>query len=337
IVTISPSVPNQLIKISSTDSQSAGPNTTLPKDMQVRVLDSLNNPIPNVTVSWIPLKGGSVSASSSTTNSMGYASTQWTLHSTNDVDSLAATISGFTTTPDTVYFTAFVSSGSPDSLFAVGAVSDSGQVDSDLPIPFVVQINDSFGNPVPNAEVSFAITSVPNGAINQSLSVYTSTTDQNGRASTQLHLGSLLGSYTVRATANTTPTFVEFTGVANVPGNPDSLIIVAGNNQQDTVNTALADSLIWKIIDQFGNPVSGVTVTFTGDGSFSPSSDISDSNGLVSTSWTLGTASGSQSAIASIPAFPAVSSSTMNATGLPDSPTQIELVSLRNIGADSVT
>lgn len=81
------------------------------------------------------------------------------------------------------------------------------------------------------------------------------------------------------------------------PGDPvpTTLAIVSGNNQQQTVGTELANPLVVRLDDQFGDPMAGETVTFAvtqGDGSLVTASVQTDANGEASATWTLGITAG---------------------------------------------
>ncbi|MCB0296432.1 MAG: Ig-like domain-containing protein, partial [Calditrichaeota bacterium] len=89
--------------------------------------------------------------------------------------------------------------GNGDTLIRIDPPVTSGEVDTDLGDKFEVQILDNANNPVPGLLVSFAIVNKPAGASNESLTAYTELTDNNGIASTRLHLGTKVGDYTVRA------------------------------------------------------------------------------------------------------------------------------------------
>ena len=95
-----------------------------------------------------------------------------------------------------------------------------------------------------------------------------------------------------------------------------SLLKYNGDGQAGSVGTALPTALTAKLIDGYGSPISGVTVTWTtATGSLStPGGMITDGNGLVSANWTLGTTSGSQQATAAGGGVtPVVFSATANA------------------------
>ncbi|NIR50797.1 hypothetical protein GWO43_24630, partial [candidate division KSB1 bacterium] len=330
------------MKVALSDSQSGLAGADLPRDIEVQVYDQFMNPVENGTVRFIPLAGGLVDGSPSfsdvTTNGLGIASARWTLHSDTTTDSLAATVPNFATTPDTVVFVAFVNPGRADSLAPASALSDTGKVNTFLTNRFTVKVFDSLGNPTPNVPISFSVVSRPLGAQRDSLSVYNVQTNSIGLASTRLHLGTKLGTYQVRAfAASTQPTSILFTGVANQPDSADTLIITKGNDQTGTVAQQLADSIQFKVTDQFGNVNSAVTVNVSAlNGSANPSTGTTNSNGLFSTAWTLGQTSGTQRLVASLPSFPAVVSDTVTATANPDAADSLLLVTMRKLPFDSV-
>ena len=93
------------------------------------------------------------------------------------------------------------------------------------------------------------------------------------------------------------------TGPSGVQGKDFAahLNVVQGNQQTGPTAGALTQQLILKVVDAGGNPVQGAAVTFqvrTGGGSITPPAGTSNSSGLVSVTWTLGTSLGANSAIA---------------------------------------
>ncbi len=321
------------------DNQTAPVSSQLPQDIEVAVFDVFGNPVEGQTVDFIPLGGGSASPTSAVTDALGIASTSWTVHSTTEDDSLAATITGITTTPDTLVFRATVTGGAADTLFASSALTATGQVDTDLATAFTVTVQDAGDNPIANAIVNFNIVSSPIGAINDSLLTdNTVLTDASGQASTTLHLGSKIGDYVVRAsTGITTPNFIDFTGTADIANPADTILIVSGNGQTGAVNTALTDSIKFQVVDDFDNVLSGEVVNFTAiDGSVAPASATSDANGEVATEWTLGSTAGTQELVASLQSNGAITSDTVTATGEASGVAAVELVSMRGIASDSI-
>lgn len=73
-----------------------------------------------------------------------------------------------------------------------------------------------------------------------------------------------------------------------------SVAIISGNNQTATVATSVSSPLVIQVKDQNGNPMSGVTVTFTSTGgaTLGSNSAVTDASGNASTTVTLGNTSG---------------------------------------------
>jgi len=99
------------LKIISGASQTGTVGTALPSPIVVQALDSSGHPMAGLGVAYGPSSDGSVNPSSVTTDSMGKASTTWTLGSTAGADSLdiAVTESSVASMPteiDTVTATA---------------------------------------------------------------------------------------------------------------------------------------------------------------------------------------------------------------------------------------
>jgi hypothetical protein len=156
-----------------------------------------------------------------------------------------------------------------------------------LPAPSVT-ISDAGGKPIAGIAVTF--TPATGGG---SVTGPTATTDANGVATVgSWVLGTTAGVNTLTAAAVNVPgsplTF-SATGVAAAAAtitkvSTDPVSPIAGTN---------IDSIAVKIADQFGNAVSGKTVTFavtSGGGSVSPTSVTTGANGLAAARWTVGTA-----------------------------------------------
>ena len=97
---------------------------------------------------------------------------------------------------------------------------------------------------------------------------------------------------------------------------------------------ATAPSVI--VTDQYGNPVSGVTVAFavaTGGGSRTGGSPTTNSSGIAAVgNWTLGTTAGSNTLTATVAALSPV---TFTATGTADAATQVQVETAAN-GSETV-
>jgi adhesin/invasin len=143
-------------------------------------------------------------------------------------------------------------------------------------------------------------------------------TDANGDASVIWTLGTAAG---IQSLEVATPITGVTGAQAIAGGNPDVAASLnkdsAGDNQSAVQGTNVAVVPFVTVHDQYGNPVPGVTVTFTpsGDGSVTNMSAISDAMGIASSgAWTLTSAPGPNTLGASATGLMAV---TFNATATP--------------------
>jgi hypothetical protein len=87
------------------------------------------------------------------------------------------------------------------------------------------------------------------------------------------------------------------------PATPAAIAEQQGMDQSGQISTALPDSLRVRVSGSNGNPSFGVTVTWSvvsGGGSISPSSSVTDVNGLAAAQFTLGPSEGQQQAQAAV-------------------------------------
>jgi adhesin/invasin len=73
-------------------------------------------------------------------------------------------------------------------------------------------------------------------------------------------------------------------------GQPSAIVVVRGDRQSGTIGEALGDSLVVRVVDRFGDPVSGAEVTWTAEvgGSVSPASGVTSPDGQTGTQRVLG-------------------------------------------------
>ncbi|HYC32856.1 MAG TPA: galactose oxidase-like domain-containing protein [Gemmatimonadales bacterium] len=85
------------------------------------------------------------------------------------------------------------------------------------------------------------------------------------------------------------------------PPEPSSIEAVAGSGQTGPVSQPLAEPLVVRVLDQSGDPISGVAVTWAAaDGSVSAGSVPTAGNGTSSVQWVLGATAGTQTATATV-------------------------------------
>ena len=166
---------------------------------------------------------------------------------------------------------------------------DNQEGDAGMPLdqPFVVEVQDEKGVLSPGVPVTFTVT-----AGGGRLSATTVTTDANGRAETTLTLGTTPGKNTVQVTATEiTQSVLIFNAIA-IEEEPVPVVLkVSGDDQEEVAGKTLSDPLIVAVQDEHGQPMQGVTVTFTidtGEGKLNPTTTKTDVNGEAQTTFTLG-------------------------------------------------
>ena len=174
----------------------------------------------------------------------------------------------------------------------------SGRVGETLDDSLVVEVTDTRDRPVAGATVNFTF---PDG--DAEAAPATATTNSDGIAWSKLTLGTQVGPAPgvaeVPVDPGITPVRVTFTATT-LAGNAHGIALISGDNQSAPVNTALPAPLVVQVTDQSGNPISGVTITWsvTGDGSVSDETTVTDANGQTSVTRTLGPTAGQQTALA---------------------------------------
>jgi hypothetical protein len=288
------------IAMTSGNNQNGPINSTLPNPLVVCVTDSLGNPVYGVTVTFTITStpagatGQNLSATQVATGTDGRALTFLRLGNTVGNYTVTAAKGGLAGSP--VTFTATATPAGAATIALTSGNNQSGIINTTLPIPFVVTVTDSEGNPVPAVGVRFAIVNAPDGAVDDSLSATNVITDTSGRAATFLTLGNKVGTYAVNATStgvNGSP--VTFSALA-LHGIAANLYKVTGDSQITKVNTVLTVPFTVKITDVGENPVPGATLIFSIDSipmgatgqTLSATIVPTDSNGLGSALFTLG-------------------------------------------------
>lgn len=179
----------------------------------------------------------------------------------------------------------------PGAVLSGGA----GQV---LPDPIEVRVFGSDNQTLPGVAVTF---SAANGG---SVDPATATTDGDGLARTRWTLGQTAGSNVLTVTA---PGGVSATITATATAAPPAAITaVAGNNQTAAAGATVAIPPSVRVVDAFGNLVSGTAVTFTvlsGGGQVTNGLTVTNAQGVATVgSWRLGPTSGTQTLAARVEA-----------------------------------
>lgn len=261
----------------------------------VVVRDQRGNPMPNVAVTFsVASGGGSVDGASQMTNGQGIATVGgWQLGRTVGPNTLTAT----TGTLAPVQFNVNSRAGAP-AILTVDATTGTlagapGEALSTLPS---VRVRDSFGNAVANVVVNFAVRNNRGTVANT-----TRTTDAQGAAN--------VGTWTLGTVAGSDTLDARVSGIANPAlivatvnaGAPSALAMSAGDAQSAAAGTSVGVRPAVVARDRFGNPVSGVIVTFEvtgGGGRLTGAQQTTNAQGLATLgSWTLGDTAGTTNSL----------------------------------------
>lgn len=295
----------------SGDAQTDTVGATLATPYTVRVVDTNENGVPGLPVTWTVTGGGGSVTGQTATDGSGFATATHVFGTTAGPQTMTAALGGVSGSPLT-----FTSTATPGAAFAASVNAGDGQsatVDTEVAVDPSVLVEDRFGNGVSGVNVAFAVTDG-----NSSITGGAQVTDASGVAT--------VGSWQLQQTAGTnnntlsaTPTglaAVNFTA-SGTPDVPAQLFIDAGDGQSAVAGSAVAAAPRVEVLDQFDNPTPGVTVTFSvagGGGSLTGATPTTNASGLASVgSWTLGTTAGANSLDASVGGIGAPV--TFNATG----------------------
>lgn len=178
---------------------------------------------------------------------------------------------------------------------------------SALAQPVVLQVTDQSQKPMAGVEVTVNVPYGDGTLGNAAPSVMT--TDSNGEITIAWTVGTAIKPDTLVATV---PEAVNSAGINTVAGvtveeqvvagAAAQIVVVSGDAQAGSVGSALAAPISVQVLDAYGNPVAGTTVTFSDDdnGSFANATLTTDSSGMATDQFTLGTAAGTDDVTASI-------------------------------------
>jgi alpha-tubulin suppressor-like RCC1 family protein len=249
-------------------------SSPLAQPIVVRVSDRRGAGVKNADILFSPATGsGATDPMIARTDSTGHATVTWFLGTA--LGPMTMTISFADLTPVTVTATAV-----PDRLEIASGDGQVSRLGTALPLPVVIQVRDIIDAPVPGALVTFTA-----DAGSGSVSPATVAADNNGLARTFWTLGTTPGEMRLTVTSPTAPD-VLISATATVD---TSRVItrISGNAQVGTIGTALADPLVVRVTDRFGNNVAGVTIEWNQALSpgitVQPTSSTTDADGLAST------------------------------------------------------
>ena len=274
------------------NNQAATVATAVGANPTVEVVDAFGNPVPGAGVGFaVQTGGGNVGTASVTSDANGLAATTYTLGTvagtTNNTMRASATVAG---SPGSITFTESALAGTASKL----AIYTEPSTNAIAGVAFVQQpvvwVEDAYGNLVTNTSGTVTAALTAGSGLQGTLTV----TIVGGLATYTDLSQNVATNITITFTSGILAP-VTSTAIAVIAAAADHLDLVTGDGQTGTISKPLPVNPTLRVVDAFENPVAGSVVTFTmdtGGGSVAPSSATSDTNGLVSTVYTLGGAVG---------------------------------------------
>jgi hypothetical protein len=274
---------------------------TLPVAYSVRVVDTNGNGVAGIPIAWTATAGGGSITPLDTTDVNGFATAVRVLGTVPGADSATATVGGVPGSP--VKFGATASVGSPSALTVTAGAAQTDTVNQIVPIAPQVRLADKFNNPIQGNSITFQVQS-GGGTVLPAAPVVTLA---NGTATvTSWQLGTTAGAN--RDTLRATATGAGITGnpiriaASSVADAPVSFTILAGDAQTAVTGTNVATNPVVRLIDTYGNGVSGRTVNFSSsNGGVGSAAPTTAANGQASTTWTVFVTSGTLQADGTFP------------------------------------
>ncbi|HSZ62492.1 MAG TPA: hypothetical protein VK828_11875 [Terriglobales bacterium] len=271
--------PATKVVIATGNKQTGQAGSILPAQLKVKVEDFYSNGVPGISVTFVDNShAGTLTPSVVVSNASGFALVSYQLPNTAGTYKLTASAAGVKTA---AVFSEYATGDAPTALIVVSGNNQSAPVNTALPQPLVLQVNDASGNPVTGVSVVFS-------AASGTVTGTPATSNSSGTVSVNYTTGSSVGAVTITAAVNALNT--QFS-VTVGPGPPATVTISGGNNQFAPAGSMLPQALSVVVADQYGNPVSGVAVNFSdggAGGSFSFTNPVTTSStGTASQMYTL--------------------------------------------------
>ncbi|HEY7481219.1 MAG TPA: Ig-like domain-containing protein [Gemmatimonadales bacterium] len=278
------------ITIVQGDSLSGRVGEALTEPLIVKVLDGAGRPVGSATV-VVEMSGASANPDTLSTSAEGLDSAEITLgNQVGEAVGIVRVIEPESPVEVEATFTVLAVAASANGLAGVSGDDQSAPAGTVLPAPLVVKVSDHLGNPVPGVPITWT----PEGG--GSVSASSTVTDAEGLSSVTRTLGPTAGPQTTLASSDEplagSPVVFDHTAM---PGNAAGVQIVSGNNQSAPPRTTLPEALVVRVVDGDGNPIPSAAVTWVvtaGGGSVDPTTGTTSTDGVTSTSWTLGSSTG---------------------------------------------
>lgn len=282
-----PRLDNVRITVSSVDSGPAGGAIAVP--VTARVTDADGRLLPGIPVAWQALDSGSISARSSRTDSLGESHASWALGPRAGTQRARVLVGGGRAVPPVTIATRALA-GAPAFLIGGNGHGQRSPVGSALRRPLEVRVIDQARNGIHGVRI---IASVSSGIAGDTLLV----TDSTGTVRLHWTLGPKTGPQQAVFRSGSLPRITAT--VYATPGSPASIQFVTSVASGSPGKVLPRLKLV--ITDAHGNRVMDRQVTFTASsGSATPSQAMPAPDGVLTTSWKLGSKRGRQTLVAAV-------------------------------------
>lgn len=288
----------------------------VPLTLTATAADATGAPVPDLLVSW--------RSADTTIATLVATGTVATVRGTGRRGVVTITATGPTGTMGQAKLTM------PPQAVRLAPISGDAQVDSvgrALATPLVVKVTDDFGVPVAGAAVSWTrVAGVGK------LGAASSISDADGLARVGYTLGTTLGTDTVRASLTGAAGSATFSMRA-ISLSASAITAVSGSAQSAVVLGALPNAFVARVSDSFGNPVKDASVQWSaavpGSITLAPALSVSDAEGRVTTTATLGQTAG----VVTVTAIVGSARAVFDATALPGPASTLALVQAPTVSA----
>jgi N-acetylneuraminic acid mutarotase len=300
------------ITVQAGSPQSTMVGTLFGADLQAKVTDALNNPVPGASVLFTgPPSGasGTCAPIGVITGANGIATSTCTANAIAGSYTLSASTSGV---PTPAAFSLTNLSGVAASITVHTGSPQSTVVNTAFAQPLKAKVIDSGNNPVAGAAVTFTVPG--SGASVSCLPSNPVLTDANGLGTVTCTANTTAGGYEVDASTNGLAPAAF--GLTNLAGAAAAIMFTSGGGQSTPVNTTFPQPLAVSVVDGFNNGIGNVPVTFVvppnGTSAVCPAA-ATDASGHAETTCTANATIGSYTVKASTGAL---SSSAVSLTNL---------------------
>lgn len=185
------------------------------------------------------------------------------------------------------------------TLEVTGGDAQAAAVGAPLDTTLAFLVKDAGGSPAEGVVLAFAA-AVGGGTANPAQA----TTDDAGTATTQWILGTSPGLQRLAVSVAESALLVDTLDATAFAGDPDTMYVVGGANQQELPTLPLPAPLQVKVADRYDNPVADVPLRFavtSGGGTLDSTEVFTDLEGIATVRWTLGAGTGAQTVQAILP------------------------------------